>query len=539
MSRFERWLYVVLVAVILVWPGVRQQFILQIRQITHTTDVRVGSWPTYTTGWPEPSPVPMKRLEPVAKEHGLWEGLAELQAVSSGDKTADPDAKAAISSLEKALAADPESKVVHVRLSAQRIRWLDFYRPEERAIDEEQLSRRLQPYPEGISEKQAKPALELALAGQKLDPRNSYYDYMLARIYVGLQEDDQAIMAINRGARKPVFDLYQKEAALNTRSLLIEAGAPALEATRNWTNWNGYFSLLARLRRFARTMSAIAQQAEEEGDWRRGWEIRLAVFRMGDQITSAGQEHLTLLVGTAIESIATGHLPCTREQAEQLKKAANDRERYGQITAQILRDYVGKHHLGAEGNWMLSRFEAMQEFRRLYTKQIEKESGLTHWFFNSSLAWFATTSLLAGLLTMLALLGILSLPRRVREADGGRAARIMGRAGVGLTAAGWCGAVAWFSRNVPISVPISLTWGLIVLLPALILIFGLARRRPSLASIRTSARYALPVFAVIYVIFSGFLAIERGAIERHALQSIEHGLEPKQIEILKKTGFRR
>ena len=539
MSRFERWIYVVLVAVVLVWPGVRRQFFLQIRQITHTTDVRVGDWPKFTTSYDPRLPVPITKLRIVAEKHGLWGGLAELEYLDRGNHQTAQGPASAIKAYDKVLAANPRSEVAYARSFILRPNYPDFYRPEQREIDEKIYGRRNIDIPSRISPEVAQPYLEIARAGAKLDPQNPLYDYGLAMIYVGMWKDDEAIAAVDRGWRKPEYNTYQKEASRNARQLLMEAGVPSLEATVNSVS---SFSQLARMRRLAQSLKVIAQKAEENGDWRRGWELRLAAFRMGNQLITSGQEYVTPLVGVAIQTIATGSLPRTPEQAEQMRHSGNDRDAQAKVIVQILRDYVTKHQLGSEGNLVISQYMAGQEFRRLYREMIEGNTSLYLRWQYSMLMWYGATSILVELLITLVILGILSLPRTIRMAQGDRFPKIVGLVGTGLTLAGLFGITYYAFRdwaNNPTPIPAGLTWGLMALLPALIIIFALARRRPSLASIRASARYALPVIAIAYVVLSGVLAIERGSFEKRALQSIEHGLDPQQIEILKKTGFRR
>lgn len=249
---------------------------------------------------------------------------------------------------------------------------------------------------------------------------------------------------------------------------------------------------------------------------------------------------MTPLVGVAIQSVAIGGLPRTSQQAEQLAQSGKDWEAQDKIRIQILRHYVTNHQLGSEGNWVISQYVAGQEFRRLYREMVERDSGRYNAFQRSMLMWYGAASLLTELLIVLAILGILSLPRTIRTAPSDRFAKIVGATGAGITVAGlftvsYYALCVWSSKETPI--PAGVTWGLIALLPALIFIFGAVRR--SAVSIRASARYALPVIAIAYVVLSGYLAIERSALERRELQSIEHGLEPKQVEILRKTGFRR
>ncbi|HET6453807.1 MAG TPA: hypothetical protein VFI02_05335 [Armatimonadota bacterium] len=533
MSRFERWIYVVLAVVVLVWPGVRRQFFLQIRQITHTTDVRVGAWPKFSTIYEYALPVPANKLKRVAAKHKEWEGLAELLNTQGryGDR---PDTAAVAGAFDKALAANPDSRVVHARSYAQHMRHVDFYRSEERAVQEKRLGSKLGPYPAGISEKQAQPALDWVFAGQKLDPQNSLYDYGLAIIYIGMWKDDLAVASLNRGWRKPEYNTYRKEASLSVRQLLMEAGVPSLEATLNPVS---SFSQLARMRRLAQNLGVIARKAESNGDWKRGWELRMAAFRMGNQLISGGQDYVVPLVGLAVQSIAIGNLPRTADQAKQLARTVKNPVAQERVRVQIVRDYAAKHQLGAEGEWVVAQYMAGQEFRRLYREMVEKDSGRYYAFLGSMLMWYGTASLLVVLLVVLATLGILSVPRTIRTAQSDRFAKIIGVAGAGVIVLGFFGISCYALRdwsNNPTPIPAWLTWTSIALLPALIIIFGLIRR--SLSSIRTSARYALPVIAIAYVVLSGYLAIERSALERRALQS---GLEPKQIEILKKTGFRK
>ena len=544
MFRFERWLYVVLIAVILVWPGVRQQVFVQIRQITHTTDVRVGKWPGFTTNYEESLPVPMTKLQKVAKKHALWEGLAELQTAEGAYQRATSDRASAIKSFDRALAINPNDKVSRARSFALRIGQLDFYRLEEREIDEKRFGRRLEAYPSGVSPKEAQPYVNMALAGEKLDTQNPFYDYALAYIYIGMHRDDEAIAAVNRGRRKPVFNTYYKEASLNARQLLLDAGVPSLEATTNPVSSS---SQLARMRRLAVNLKSIAQKAEENGDWERGWELRLATFRIGNQLISGGQEHLTPLVGVAIQGIAVAGLPRTAEQAEQLKQPHNDRRLDAQIVLQIVRTYVAKHKPGLEGNWVIDQYAAGQEYLRLYRDMAKSYFSLYYRSERTDAHWYIGESLLMDLLIMLAILGILSLPRGIRTAEAGRSSIILGIVGALLTGGVFFLAVHLaLSRLItkPTPIPGGVTWGIIAILPVMIFVSTIAvliKRggKSALVSMRNSARFAVVTLAVLYVGLSGVLAVERGAMERRALQSIEQGLDPKQVEILKQTGFRR
>lgn len=541
MSRFERWVYVVLAAVVLLWPGVRRQFLLQIRQITHTTDVRVSSWPRwegYLTHYSEhPFPVPFKKIEQTAEKHGYWEALAEFRCAEGPAQYPTNDTALAIKSLDKALAANPHSKTAMARRFMLKMREVDFYRLEQRSLDEKRLGR-LGPYPSEISKEVAQPLVDMAHAGQKLDPRNALYNYGLAYVYVGMHKDDEAIAAANRGWRKAEFDTYDKEASLNTRRLLLEAGVPGIEAGYYAQN---PFHFLVLMRRLAQNLQAIALKAEESGDRDRGWELRLAAFRIGNRLIRSGQEYAVPLVGVAVQQIAVGGLPRTAQQAEQLKKTHNDQRLDDQITLTIIRDYVAKHKLGPDGNWVASQYKAGQEFRRLYHELSKDDLRLYYHFEWTDGHWYMGESLLVGLFAMLAIFGILSLPRGIRRAEAGRSAAILGIVGALLTGGGFLLAIHLALRTLitkPTPIAAGVTWGIIAILPVLIIVFGLARRS-GLASIRTSARYALVTLAVLYVGLSAILAVERDAFERYALQNIEQGLNPKQVEILKKTEFRR
>ena len=546
--RFERVLYVVLIAVVLLWPGVRQQFILQVRELTHTTDVRVSSWPAFTS-YPRPIPVPMTKLQRVAEKHGLWEGLAELQNPEGRYGSTGTDTAAVIKSFDEALAADPQSKVIQARLLAQPIRQLEFYRPEEREIDEKRLGRRQPAYPSGVSAKDAQPCLDMARAGAKLDPQNSYYDYSLAYIYVGMHRDDEAVAAINRGWRKPVFDSYFKEASLNARQLLLEAGVPSLEATLNPVS---SFSELARMRRLAGNLAVIAQKAEENGDWERGWELRLAAFRMGNQIIRNGEDDIDRLVGIAVQSIAIS-LPHSKQDAERL--AHTPRESYDKVREQVIvqtfRDYAGRHDLGDQGDWVLAQYLSGREFARLYRLDglSLRVQGWYHRMIRADHLWYAGTSLLAGFLGMLAIVAILSLPRTISLGSAGIFPAVAGILGSILMAAGVFYVGHQVLRNCDTkigSVASDTTWSIIAILPAVMLLGALLvlilshenRLKSGLTSIRASAKFALPTLAIMYVVLSGFLSIERSASERPVLKKLQPGLTAQQMEMLKRSGFR-
>jgi hypothetical protein len=514
--------------------GVRKQFFLQVRQIIRTTDIRVGSWPKFSTTYEYALPVPAEKLEKIAAKHGEWEGLAELLNTEGRYGNGEPDTKAIRRAFDRALAADPNSRAVHARFLPLRLRQIDYYRSEERALDEKQ-GRKPGPYPAGISEKQAQSALDWVLSGQKLDPQNSYYDYVLALIYLGLHKDDEVVAAINAGSRKPVFDTYRKDASLNARQLLIHAGVPGIEATNNRVT---SFGELARLRRLAKTLQAIALDAEANGNWERGWKIRLAIFRMGNHLIREERHYVDGLVGTAIQTLAMGELPKTEEQRRSLAKS-KDRDAQGRILAQVLKDYVAERK-PSEGDWVVSQYTAGQEYHRRITASFAQYQGLLYRWQLSELVWYGSESLLAELLALLVIFGILSLPRTARTAEASRAAMIVGRMGAALTIAGILGVGYYAFRawsHAETTIPAWVTLGLVALLPTLILIFGIILR--SAASIRASARYALPVIAIAYVVLSGYLAVERSSFERRALQNIEQGLTPQEVQILKQTGFRR
>lgn len=548
MSRFERWLYVVLIAVIVLWPGIKQQFLLQVRQLTHTTDVRVSSWPEWKGHFSDysehPFLVPFKKIERIAEKRRLWEALAEFQSAEGPYEYPSTDRASAIKSLDKALAINPHSKSAMARRLILKLGEIDFYRPEEREIDEKNLGRRLPAHASGISAKDGKPYLDMALAGAKFDPNNSLYDYALAYIYIGMHEDDKAVAAANRGWRKPEFNTYYKEASLNARQLLQDAGVPGLEATANPVS---SFRLLALMRRLAVSLKSIAQRAEDNGDWERGWKLRLAAFRLGNQLIREGQEYGAPLVGVAVQGIAVGGLPRTAEQAEQLKQPHNDRRLDAQIVLQIVRTYVAKHKLGLEGEWVISQFAAGQEYLRLYREMTKSYFDLYYRLERTDAHWYMGESLLVALFAMLAIFGVLSLPRRIRTAEAEKSSKALGIVGALLTAGGFLLAIHLALRTLitkPTPIAAGVTWGIIAILPAAILISAvvvLVRRgwKTGLVSMRTLARYALVTLAVLYVGLSGILAVERGAMERRALQSIEQGLDPKQVEILKQTGFRR
>jgi hypothetical protein len=278
----------------------------------------------------------------------------------------------------------------------------------------------------------------------------------------------------------------------------------------------------------------------------------LAAFRMGNQMIRSGETWVDRLVGTAIQSLAT-RLPLSKDAIPPAKGAdVEERNRlHDQARANALRTYVRKHHLGAEGDWMLRQYVAGTKLVRLSRQDTGSPSRIKAYerTIRADYLRYWSTILLVQLLGALFVLAFLSGLRGMRP-SGGALSAIGGILGALVTSAAvlyigrhwWILGMQqfqWASKPENLVISANATWTMVAILPAVVVLAGLIsllRRKGFLGSLYNSLRWALPVTIILYIAASAITSADRAQYERRIIRSLR-GPTAVQAEMLRKTGF--
>ena len=547
LRNVNRALLGLLVVLILFIPGIGEQFALQVRQITRTTDVRTTEWPRWGSPFrryaERAMPAPISKLRRITEKRDtngdLWLGLAELEQSPSDQLKAG----------RRALAANPHSGAALARFATLSLAHLYYMRPEEAEYRRRRNQSALYATPQPIPRKDAEECLRILQMGAQSEPRNSFFDYAQAYIYLGFGKDDEALACLNRGDSKPIYDSHYKDAALCAARLLRMAGVPRFEATQAADSSNGMIGNWARL--LAGKLQISAVSAEDQGDWSKGWRLRLPTFKMGNQMIRHGETWIDRLMGVAVQSIA---VPIRRLPADVIKRihkaplADHDRL-YEEARADAIRTYLRKHAPGKDGEWVLRQYLAGRNLSRLAKQDSSSQRGIRYYqgLFRSDYFWYWGTILLVQLLGVLLILAVLSGTRVARSA-GDAVSAILGMIGVAMTSVivlylgrGWWAFTFRTPEAQPLAeIPAWATWAMILILPALAILGGLialVRRRGFWRAVHSSLQWALPVIIVLYITASAITAADRASCTRQLTDSLRPGPTVIQAQMLKQAGF--
>ncbi|MBV9470092.1 MAG: hypothetical protein JOZ57_12720 [Abitibacteriaceae bacterium] len=146
-------------------------------------------------------------------------------------------------------------------------------------------------------------ALAIAQQGQRLEPDNSFFDWIIAECLFGLERDNEALEVLHQAAQKPHFDAHVKDD--------VQAAIAAHQRVRPLLEEEKLFILAAELlphyaqhRHTARLALSAAIQKERAGNHQRALEIYYDIARLGAVMGKEDYTVIGSLVGIALESAA-------------------------------------------------------------------------------------------------------------------------------------------------------------------------------------------------------------------------------------------
>jgi len=97
----------------------------------------------------------------------------------------------------------------------------------------------------------------------------------------------------------------------------------------------------------------------------------------------------------------------------------------------------------------------------------------------------------------------------------------------------------------PLSIPAGVTWRMVEILPALVILGALivlaastrGRFRRVLQVVHASAQSALPILVLLYIAGALIVSADRAGYERRMMEAFRPGPEAGQVERLEKSGF--
>lgn len=145
--------------------------------------------------------------------------------------------------------------------------------------------------------------LVICQRGARLEPENSFWNWMEALFLFGARRDSEALNAIAKGSHKKYYDdhvlevsRHQTDAESRFRALALEQKITASQGMA--------FPHLSQWRRVSSLATWQALQKQKRGDWNGGLQIRADVARLSSLLREQNGYVLTTLTGRTCAAIA-------------------------------------------------------------------------------------------------------------------------------------------------------------------------------------------------------------------------------------------
>ncbi|MCC6727740.1 MAG: hypothetical protein IT208_00200 [Chthonomonadales bacterium] len=171
--------------------------------------------------------------------------------------------------------------------------------PRSRPVD--RTRRRKSPAPEALARFDRD-----ALAGERLDPTNSFFPLMRALGLFAGHRDQEAVQALLSASARPGWNDYCRVEVAGAEQMQREGLGDRSALGRLTVDAVTVYPHLAGMRAVARMGLAMAIDAERAGRPEDGLTIRRALGRIGGRMRARSESLIGSLVGIAIAAIATG-----------------------------------------------------------------------------------------------------------------------------------------------------------------------------------------------------------------------------------------
>jgi hypothetical protein len=230
-------------------------------------------------------------------------------------------------------------------LIANRLRFTAFSFSDDRvAGDFEKLPESAPREKKNFTPAELAQAIAVAEKGQRLEPDNFFFDWMVAYFLFAGGRDKEALVALHKGAQKPRYDdhtLYDLQVSVAVRELV----RPLLAEEKIALSAAVLFSHLTKQRHVARLAVWEGVKAERAGDHPRALQIYSDIARLGARIRENSQWIIEGLVAEAIELIAWGGVErkISREERARLHKMSHYRAERARMQSERFARYAVTH----------------------------------------------------------------------------------------------------------------------------------------------------------------------------------------------------
>jgi hypothetical protein len=195
-----------------------------------------------------------------------------------------------------------------------------------------------------LSPSEIKQTLKIVLLGEKEDPQNSFYNWIEAMCWYGLQENSKALDAFQRGSRKHFYDdgtLQDVKNRLYVQRLLI----PVLVEDREMALSAEFFPHYANMRNFTRAAIWQGGMQEKAGNHQRALEIYEAQMRMSSVMYKDSKWIIGKLVARALLQVTWDSLTRVKPSDEKIYQSNNKKDINALFVTQAQRfaDYANAH----------------------------------------------------------------------------------------------------------------------------------------------------------------------------------------------------
>jgi hypothetical protein len=279
------------------------------------------------------------------------------------------------------------------------------------------LSRETQSTPDPEKLKRAWARMEQAAA---LDPGNPALDYYRAYLALAQHRDEQAMGFLRAALAKKGWNLYQKDAAVAARDVALDQVDPLLASVMATCPMSNSWVQLTGL---ARTLVAMAEQAEASGDHKQAIFLRRSAMHLGQVMIRSGYSLIDALPGLIIWG-ASAELPIPQGKGLSDSARLEESVKLKEAGRELLAGYLRSHGENALADEVLSFGKSADRLlERIVEHNTREQKRIVQWSHLQSALARATRAMVVwlGLLILASIAGFAVTARRRQVAPVGGA----------------------------------------------------------------------------------------------------------------------
>jgi hypothetical protein len=281
-----------------------------------------------------------------------------------------------------------------------------------------------------ISPEQLESLLYAAAQGEKRDPDNAFFPFLLSWGLFAAHRDQEALDAIRRVSAKPRWDDYLYD-EFKARYKLDQEAFGERGSNAMLSEWAITLATpnYAQMRQMARVVTYRAVEAEQAGRTEEGLALRHALMHYGSLMRVQSRTLIGNLVGLAITAVGTsrpGGAPVVQRDANAPPLPADPASVQKHVQARQEKYYAYLRSIGKEeaARWAQAELESGRRQKAAASKALESSSLLAD-AVRLGITWAVGFFTLANLLSLLILGGAAALAAQFHPKRGVKILRLV------------------------------------------------------------------------------------------------------------------